>query len=115
MEVWQIILLSYLGALVAWLIINGIILLISMIVKRKVFVAVEAITAILSALLGIATGIGDLALIIWLFSNGQIFWAIVAIILGISIVSFAGHILSAPFIWITAGFSAWYDSMEEHE
>lgn len=113
MEIWQIVLLSYLGTLIAWLIINGVFLLVSFIVKHKVFVALEAITSILALLLGLATGIGDIALIIWLFSNNQIVWAILAIVLGIGIISFAGQVLAAPFVWITAGFSAWYDEIEE--
>ena len=115
MEVWQIILLSYVGALVVWLIINSLVLIISMAVKHKVFMVVEAITYILSPFFGIATSIGDLVLIIWLFSIGQIFWAIIAIVVGVGVVSFIGSILSAPFIWITACFSTWYDSMKEHE
>ena len=111
MEVWQIILLSYIGALTIWLIVNAIFLLVSFITKRKIFIMLEGITAILSIILGIATGIGDIVLIIWLFSNNQIVWAILAILLGIGLVSTAGEILSMPFIGITAGFSAWYDKI----
>lgn len=111
MEVWQIILLSYLGALVIWLIVNAVFLLVSFISKHKVFVLLEGITAILGVLLSIATGIGDIALIIWLFTNNQIIWAILAIVLGISLVSTAGEILALPFIGITTGFSAWYDQI----
>ena len=113
MEVWKIVLLSYLGALVIWLIVNAVFLLVSFISKRKVFVLLEGITAILALLLSIATGIGDIALIIWLFTNNQIIWAVLAIVLGISLVSIAGEILAAPFIGITASFSAWYDQISE--
>ena len=115
MEIWQIVLLGYFGFLVAWLIFNAILLLISMIAKRKVFVVVEGLTAILATLFGAATGIGDIAFVVWLFSIGQVFWAIVAIVLGIGLVSFIGQLLAIPFIAIVAGFSGWYDSMEEKE
>ena len=115
MEVWQIILLSYLGALVVWLIVNALFLLISIIAKQKVFAILEAITGILAVLLSIATGIGDLILVIWLFSQGMWFFAILAIFLGIGIVSFAGKILAAPFIWITGGFSGWYEAIKDHK
>ena len=113
MEIWQIIVLSYLGALVAWLIINALFLLVSMIVKHKVFAILEIITSIMAFLFGIATGIGDIVLIVWLFQNNQIVWAVLAIFFGIGVVTIAGQILSAPFIWITAGFSAWYDETED--
>lgn len=112
MEIWQICLLGYIGALLLWLIINGVFLLVSIIVKHKVFEALEAITALLSVVLSVATGLGDIALIIWLFQNNYTFWGIVAIILGISIVTVAGELLALPFIGITAGFSAWYDESE---
>ena len=111
MEIWQIVLLGYFGFLVAWLIFNAVLLLISMIAKRKVFVVVEGLTAILATLFGAATGIGDIAFVVWLFSIGQVFWAIV----GIGLVSFIGQLLAIPFIAIVAGFSGWYDSMEEKE
>jgi hypothetical protein len=113
MQVWQIVLLSYVGALIVWLMVNAVFLLASFIAKHKVFVLLEGITSILNLLLSIATGIGDIALIIWLFSNNQIVWGILAIILGISIVTIAGEILALPFIGITAGFSTWYDSISE--
>ena len=112
MEVWQICLLGYIGALLLWLIINGVFLLVSIIVKHKVFEVLEVIGALLSVILSIATGLGDLALIVWLFQNNYTFWGIVAIILGISIVTVAGELLSLPFIGITAGFSNWYDESE---
>ena len=81
-------------------------------VKHKVFEVLEVIGALLSVILSIATGLGDLALIVWLFQNNYTFWGIVAIILGISIVTVAGELLSLPFIGITAGFSNWYDESE---
>ena len=109
MEIWQIILLSYVGAIAAWLIINALFLLASFVAKRKVFEILEAITSIMAVLLTIATGIGDIALIVWLFANNQIIWGIIAIVLGVSIVSLAGELLAAPFIAITSGFSSWYD------
>ena len=112
MEVWQICLLGYIGALLLWLVINGVFLLISIIIKHKVFEVLEAITAVLAVILSIATGLGDIALIIWLFQNNYTFWGVVAIILGISIVAVAGELLSLPFIGITAGFSSWYDESE---
>ena len=111
MAVWQIILLSYLGALVFWLIINAVFLLISFVIKHKIFMLLEGVTVILNWLLGAATGIGDIALIIWLFTNGHIFLAIIAIMLGISLISIAGEILVIPFNFITGGFSTWYDQI----
>lgn len=112
MAVWQIVLFSYLGALAIWLIVNALFLLISFIARRKIFVFLEAITSILALILSIATGIGDIVLIIWLFTHNMIIWAILAIVLGISVVSIAGQVLAAPFIGITAGFSAWYDEID---
>ena len=111
MEIWQIIILGYIGALAVWLIINALFLLVSFITKHKVFMALEAITAVLGVILSIATGIGDIALIIWLFTNNQIIWAILAIVLGVSLVTAAGQILALPFVGITVGFSAWYDQL----
>lgn len=113
MQIWQIILLGYLGALIIWLVINAVFLLASFIIRHKVFMGLEAFAAVLAVLLGIATGIGDIALIIWLFNNNQIFWGIIAIVLGIGVVSFAGQLLSIPFALITSGFSAWYDTIAE--
>jgi len=111
MQIWQIILLSYFGLLLLWLIVNAVFLLVSFLAKKKVFVFLEGITAILSLLLSIATGIGDLALIVWLFQNNQVFWGIVALFLGLGIVTFAGQLLALPFVGITTAFSAWYDEI----
>lgn len=113
MQVWQIILLSYFGALIAWILINAIFLLISFLIRRKFFVLLEGIAHILSALLGLATGIGDIILIFWLFANGNVFWAIIALILGISIISFIGELLAFPFLIATGLFSGWYDVISE--
>ena len=111
MQVWQIILLCYFGTLVVWLIAHAALLLISMITKTKLIAFLTSITKILAPLLGVATFIGDIALVVWLFQNGQVFWGLIAIGIGFGIVSFAGQILAMPFIWITGLFDAWYDSV----
>ena len=111
MQTWQIVLLCYFGALVVWLIAHAVLLLVSMITKTKLISLLTGITTILAPLLGVATFIGDIALVVWLFQNGQVFWAVLAILLGFGIVSFIGQILSMPFIWITGLFDTWYDSV----
>ena len=111
MQVWQIIILSYIGILIGWLVINALFLLASFVAKKKVFAFLEGITSILALILSVVTGIGDLALIVWLFTNNQIIWAILALFLGIGLVSTVGQLLAMPFILITTGFSAWYDSL----
>lgn len=108
-----ILVLVYISYLIIWGVVNLIAFTLSLVFKRpQITKVVSSLSQVVYYLLSFGLGIGILIFTISLLLSGQIFYFILMLIIGISIVTGAFSLLQMPFLLIPTFFESKLEAIE---